>query len=150
LELAQAPPGGLGARDRQLPRDPKHDRSCQLTIILPYRLGLDQGASIPHILCRYLADQRSGQPWFDEGTRNKVFVLGKDPGSTLRNLIDAKDLPKPYGGELDWKYEDEPLLDDVAREVISETPKGPAVFIDGKAVQPPPRNITSAVAGAKV
>lgn len=80
------------------------------------------------------------KPWFDEGTRNKIFVLGKDPGPTLRTLIDTQDLPKPYGGELDWKYEDEPSLDAPTKEAIGEMPKGPAVFIDGKVVQPPPRS----------
>ncbi|PSS37087.1 hypothetical protein PHLCEN_2v1126 [Hermanssonia centrifuga] len=77
------------------------------------------------------------KPWFDEGTRNKVYVLGKDPGPTLRTLIDSRDLPKPYGGELDWKYEDEPFLDDAATEAIGSMPKGPAVFIDGKVEQAP-------------
>ena len=81
-----------------------------------------------------------GKPWFDEGTRNKIYVLGKDPGPTLRSLIDPKDLPKPYGGELDWTYEHEPVLDEPAREAIGCTPKGPAVFVDGKIVQPPPQN----------
>lgn len=65
-------------------------------------------------------------------------MLGKDPGSTLRDLIDPQDLPKPYGGELDWKYEDEPSLDAAAKEALGEMPKGPAVFLDGKLIQPPP------------
>ena len=34
------------------------------------------------------------QAWFDEGTRLKVHVLGRDPGPTLRELIDADNLPK--------------------------------------------------------
>ncbi|KAJ3559314.1 hypothetical protein NM688_g423 [Phlebia brevispora] len=78
------------------------------------------------------------KPWFDEGTRNKVYVLGKDPGPTLRTLIDSKDLPKPYGGELDWQYENEPALDDAAKAALGEMPKGPAIFVDGRVVQPPP------------
>ena len=65
-----------------------------------------------------------------------MFVLGKDPGSVLRTLIDPKDLPKPYGGDLEWKYEDEPFLDEQTREVIGEMPKGPAVFVDGKVMKP--------------
>ncbi len=76
------------------------------------------------------------QPWFDEGTRNKVHVLGKDPGVVLRTLIDAQDLPKTYGGELDWKFEDEPALDDTTKAVIGEMPKGPAEFIDGEVRKP--------------
>ncbi|KAI0714077.1 CRAL/TRIO domain-containing protein [Cerioporus squamosus] len=74
--------------------------------------------------------------WFDEGTRRKIYILGKDPGPTLRTLVDPKDLPKTYGGELDWKFEDEPSLDDAAKELIGEMPKGPVVFEDGKVVRP--------------
>ncbi|KAG6876951.1 hypothetical protein C0992_011237 [Termitomyces sp. T32_za158] len=75
--------------------------------------------------------------WFDEGTRNKIHVLGKDPGPTLRNLIHAPDLPKPYGGELEWKFEDEPNLDDDAKAALNGImPKGPVVYADGAAVKP--------------
>lgn len=65
-----------------------------------------------------------------------MHVLGKDPGPTLRTLIDPKDLPKPYGGDLDWAYEDEPALDDAAKSVIGEMPKGPVVFEDGEVRRP--------------
>jgi len=78
------------------------------------------------------------KPWFDEGTRNKIFVLGKDPGSVLRKLVDPKDLPMPYGGELDWKYEDEPSLDEATTAAIGEMPKGPTMFVDGQVVKPSP------------
>ena len=63
-------------------------------------------------------------------------MLGRDPGPALRTLVEPKDLPRPYGGELDWKYEDEPALDDDAKAAIGEMPKGPAVFEDGKVVRP--------------
>ncbi|PIL22322.1 hypothetical protein GSI_15010 [Ganoderma sinense ZZ0214-1] len=76
------------------------------------------------------------KPWFDEGTRRKVHVLGKDSGPALRTFIDPRDLPKPYGGELEWSFEDEPALDDAIREVIGEMPKGPVVFEDGQVVRP--------------
>lgn len=61
-----------------------------------------------------------------------MHVLGKDPGPTLRTLIDPADLPKAYGGELEWTFEDEPALDDAAKGVIGEMPKGPVVFEDGR------------------
>lgn len=64
-------------------------------------------------------------------------MLGKDPGPVLRTLINPKDLPKPYGGELEWKYSDDPCLDDETREQIGEVPKGPVVFVDGKVLRPP-------------
>ena len=72
------------------------------------------------------------QGWFDEGTRNKIHVLGKDPGPTLRTLIEEEDLPTPYGGNLDWKFEDEPALDSHARDHIGKMPQGPAAWVDGK------------------
>ena len=63
-------------------------------------------------------------------------MLGKDPGATLRLLIDEKDIPQTYGGQLAWKFEDEPDLDDAIRGVIGEMPKGPATFVDGLVVKP--------------
>ncbi len=74
--------------------------------------------------------------WFDEGTRNKIHVLGKEPGPTLLELVNVKDLPKVYGGLLDWQFEDEPSLDDAARELIGEMPKGPVIFENNKVEQP--------------
>ncbi|TFK52692.1 CRAL/TRIO domain-containing protein [Heliocybe sulcata] len=75
--------------------------------------------------------------WFDEGTRNKIHVLGTDPGPTLLKLIDAENLPKMYGGQLDFKFEDEPNLDEDARKLIGDSvPKGPCLFVDGKVVIP--------------
>jgi len=59
-------------------------------------------------------------------------------GSTLRDLIDPKDLPVKYGGELEWNFDDLPNLDEDTKKLIGEMPVGPAVFIDGKVVQPPP------------
>jgi hypothetical protein len=49
----------------------------------------------------------------------------------LSLLIDDKDIPQSYGGQLPWKFEDDPDLDDTIRGVIGEMPKGPAVFVDG-------------------
>ena len=73
------------------------------------------------------------QGWFDEGTRNKIYVLGRDPGTTLCTLIDAQNLPKAYGGELEWMFEDEPILDEDARKAVGgEMPRGPAIFVDGQ------------------
>ncbi|KAG5653654.1 hypothetical protein H0H81_011614 [Sphagnurus paluster] len=74
--------------------------------------------------------------WFDEGTRSKIHVLGKDPGPTLRDLVHADDLPKSYGGELPWTFEDEPQLDHDAKAVLKEMPKGPVVFVDAVVSKP--------------
>ncbi|KAF8158513.1 CRAL/TRIO domain-containing protein [Crassisporium funariophilum] len=69
--------------------------------------------------------------WFDEGTRRKIHVLGRDPGSTLRDLVEVHNLPTPYGGELQWNFGDEPDLDEDTKSLIGELPKGPVVFVNG-------------------
>ena len=78
----------------------------------------------------------SRQNWVDEGTRNKVIVLGRDPGPGLRKFIDNENIPKVYGGELDFEFGDEPNLDQAAKDVIGELPKGPAIFKDGVVIKP--------------
>ncbi|KAF7365466.1 CRAL/TRIO domain-containing protein [Mycena venus] len=74
--------------------------------------------------------------WFDPGTRNKIHILGKNPAETLLKLIDAQDLPRQYGGTLEWEFADEPSLDDATKQAIGEMPKGPTVFVDGKVAKP--------------
>lgn len=54
----------------------------------------------------------------------------------MRSIIDPENLPKPYGGELDWKFEDEPNLDQAAQELIGDMPKGPAIFKNGLVMKP--------------
>ncbi|KAH9960087.1 CRAL-TRIO domain-containing protein, partial [Russula dissimulans] len=76
--------------------------------------------------------------WFDEGTRNKVHVLGTDPGPTLLQFIDADSLPQVYGGTLPFTFEDDPILDEPARQLLrsDEIPRGPIIFVDGEVVRP--------------
>lgn len=76
--------------------------------------------------------------WFDEVTREKIHILGKNPGSSkmLTSLIDKQHLPKIYGGELDWDFFDPPSLDEDAKKVLGEMPKGPFIFEDGKVKRP--------------
>ncbi|KAG9315548.1 CRAL/TRIO domain-containing protein [Chiua virens] len=74
--------------------------------------------------------------WFDEGTRRKIHVLGRDPGETLRGLINEEDLPESYGGRLKWVFEDEPCLDDDIQKAVGEMPKGTATFAGGNIVRP--------------
>ncbi|KAH8077045.1 CRAL/TRIO domain-containing protein [Cristinia sonorae] len=74
--------------------------------------------------------------WFDEGTRTKIHVLGKDPGPTLRSLIDEENLPKAYGGKLDWTFEDDPSIDSDMIERIGKMPRGPVIWVDEKVVRP--------------
>lgn len=101
-------------------------------------MGLDQGLPFLLSFCFFLILNLCFflKGWFDEGTRNKIHVLGKEPGPTLLELINGNDLPKVYGGQLDWRYEDEPILDDAARELIGEMPKGPAIFENNRVERP--------------
>lgn len=50
-------------------------------------------------------------------------------------LINAEDLPRQYGGTLEWEFFSEPNLDDATKEVIGELPKGPHVFVNGAVVK---------------
>ena len=52
--------------------------------------------------------------------------------------MDADSLPQVYGGTLAFSFEDEPVLDTPARELLGsdEIPHGPLVFVGGKAVRP--------------
>lgn len=76
--------------------------------------------------------------WFDEATRHKIHVLSKDNmAPTLLSLIDAKDLPKIYGGELDWEF-GQPIFDDETMKVLpsGKMPAGTVIFKDGKLYKP--------------
>ena len=52
--------------------------------------------------------------------------------------MDADSLPQVYGGALPFTFEDEPILDDPARNLLGSTkiPPGPIVFVDGNVVRP--------------
>jgi hypothetical protein len=90
---------------------------------------------------------------FDEGTKNKVHILGSDPGAELRDIVPAENLPRVYGGEMDWKYEDEPMLDEeIKAKIGKDSVKGPLVWEDGRMImlgegrreeQTPPASSTS-------
>ncbi|CAA7265448.1 unnamed protein product [Cyclocybe aegerita] len=75
--------------------------------------------------------------WFDEGTRQKIHILGKDSKATLLELVQTDDLPVTYGGGLSWEFEDAPDIDEEIKRVLPEIPKGPLVFVDGMASKPP-------------
>ncbi len=70
--------------------------------------------------------------WFDEGTRQKILVIGKDPGTALLELIDDHNLPAPYGGALEWKFVDDPHLDEDTKQAVGTVIlKGPVIFVNG-------------------
>ncbi|KAJ7658571.1 CRAL/TRIO domain-containing protein [Mycena rosella] len=74
--------------------------------------------------------------WFDPGTRNKIHILGKNPTEKLLELFDAENLPRAYGGTLDWEFYAPPILDAAATAAIGTMPEGPAIFVDDKVVRP--------------
>jgi hypothetical protein len=72
---------------------------------------------------------------FDEGTRNKVHLFGSEPGAELQEVIPVECLPKVYGGQLDWKYEDEPLLDEeIKAKIGQDSMRGPAIWEGGRMI----------------
>lgn len=55
--------------------------------------------------------------WFDPITVSKIFILSAaEVKPTLESFIDPKNIPKQYGGELDFKWGDEPTLDPTIAE----------------------------------
>ncbi|ORY58238.1 CRAL-TRIO domain-containing protein [Pseudomassariella vexata] len=58
--------------------------------------------------------------WFDPVTVSKIFILGPaDVQPVLYSFIDPKNLPKAYGGELDWDFHEEPNFDDEFKRIVT-------------------------------
>ncbi|WPG97843.1 SEC14 cytosolic factor [Acrodontium crateriforme] len=58
------------------------------------------------------------QRWFDPITVSKIFILSeKEMRPTLEKFIDLDNVPKKYGGNLDWQFGDMPNLDD---QIVNE------------------------------
>ena len=59
--------------------------------------------------------------------------------------MDAGSLPQVYGGALPFTFEDEPILDDPARNLLGSTkiPPGPIVFVGGNVVRPEDLTVSS-------
>ncbi|KAJ5295883.1 CRAL/TRIO domain-containing protein [Penicillium antarcticum] len=80
--------------------------------------------------------------WFAPDTRSRISILASSKlKSSLLSQIDASDLPKEYGGELDWQWGDPPNLDSSTKELVDELyhksernevfSKGPIIYEDG-------------------
>lgn len=70
--------------------------------------------------------------WFDPVTVSKIFILApNDVVPTLRAYIDPANIPKAYGGQLDFEWPDLPAMDPKFREVaifengFTDFPVGP-------------------------
>ena len=57
--------------------------------------------------------------WFDPKTTRKIFVLSaSQQEETLLEYIAKENLPKRFGGELDWNMGDSPILDEEAMAMV--------------------------------
>ncbi|EMD00286.1 hypothetical protein BAUCODRAFT_62741 [Baudoinia panamericana UAMH 10762] len=75
--------------------------------------------------------------WFDPITVSKIFILSdKTMFETLSKYVDVDNIPKKYGGRLDWQFGDRPFLEpaiadnlrwkeDVREKGHRTLPKGP-------------------------
>ncbi|TPX08515.1 uncharacterized protein E0L32_010002 [Thyridium curvatum] len=73
--------------------------------------------------------------WFDPITVSKIFILAHhEVLPTLRTFIDVRNIPKQYGGELDFSWGEMPNLDPNIVEAVSwenghtAFPKGPVYW----------------------
>ena len=83
--------------------------------------------------------------WFDPITVSKIFILSHhEVKPTLEAFIDPKNIPKQYGGELDFAWGQMPNLDPVIRDAatwengFTAFPKGPMLWKEmdgGKALE---------------
>ncbi|KAK7997225.1 CRAL-TRIO domain-containing protein [Apiospora arundinis] len=83
--------------------------------------------------------------WFDPVTVSKIFILGPtDVLPVLTSFIDIKNIPKEYGGEMEWKFFEEPKFDDEVKRLMSwengytALPPGPMYwrpYDDGKRLE---------------
>jgi hypothetical protein len=72
---------------------------------------------------------------FDPDTRAKINILPNDKTTSYRRLteaIDPANIPKYYGGQLDWDFPDSPNLDPEINKMLGFTaddwPVGPAML----------------------
>ncbi|KAL2106936.1 hypothetical protein VUR80DRAFT_5935 [Thermomyces stellatus] len=74
--------------------------------------------------------------WFDPITVSKIFILSPaEVGPTLRQFIDPKNIPKKYGGELDFSWGDLPTVDPAWDGIVEWEgkpgfPTGPHIWRD--------------------
>ncbi|KAK9335537.1 CRAL-TRIO domain-containing protein [Lipomyces starkeyi] len=75
--------------------------------------------------------------WFDPITTSKIFILShNDMKATLESYIDPANLPKQYGGELDFEFGQAPVLDPALKDVLkwegsyTDFPHGPIYWSD--------------------
>jgi hypothetical protein len=70
--------------------------------------------------------------WFDPITTSKIFIIAhSDVKKTLESFIDPVNIPKKYGGQLDFEFGQQPTLDPHLKSVLewehdyTNFPEGP-------------------------
>jgi hypothetical protein len=74
--------------------------------------------------------------WFDPITVSKIFILSpSEVRPTLEAFIEPRNIPKQYGGELDFEFFDRPNLDPNIKDAVrweaghTDFPEGPAYWV---------------------
>ncbi|KAL2171525.1 hypothetical protein VTG60DRAFT_2693 [Thermothelomyces hinnuleus] len=74
--------------------------------------------------------------WFDPITVSKIFILNpNEVKSTLEEFIEPRNIPKQYGGELEFEFFDRPNVDPHIKEALTwengytDFPEGPAYWV---------------------
>lgn len=81
--------------------------------------------------------------WFDPITTSKIFIISSsDVKKTLESFIDPANIPKKYGGQLEFQFGDMPVLDPHLEGVLKwegerkDFPMGPMYWTDrGKEIE---------------
>ncbi|KAH8651618.1 CRAL-TRIO domain-containing protein [Tricladium varicosporioides] len=81
--------------------------------------------------------------WFDPITTSKIFILSSyDMKKTLESFIDPANIPKKYGGQLEFEFGDHPVWDpEISRvtewmEGRKTFPEGPLFWADSEKGKP--------------
>ncbi|KAF7869957.1 hypothetical protein EAF04_004741 [Stromatinia cepivora] len=70
--------------------------------------------------------------WFDPITTSKIFIIShNDVKSTLESFIEPRNIPKKYGGELEFEFGDMPTLDPALEAVTTWHGAGSPAFPGG-------------------
>lgn len=77
--------------------------------------------------------------WFDPVTVSKIFILSQaEIKPTLEKFVEHENIPKAYGGSLDWSFGQHPHLDEAAAMQCYKTGKdwipGPLLWEDDQRV----------------
>ncbi|KAI0998807.1 hypothetical protein K3495_g9390 [Podosphaera aphanis] len=75
--------------------------------------------------------------WFDPYTTSKILIIGPaDVQKTLEAFMEPQNIPKQYGGQLDFQHGDRPRLDPALQGLIKwengwdDFPGGPIYWVD--------------------